>query len=156
MLQLALTLNRKLGLLWAALLISISAHAQPPHPPQTEEAREKLEAYRVAFFTRKMSLSADEAKTFWPVYDAFQVEVQKYRKECRTEVLEAKLNFEKLSDAEVETVVDNIILFKEKEAAVMKAYHLKFKSILPIRKVALLYKAERDFKRELLSQIKRE
>jgi hypothetical protein len=36
----------------------------------------------------------------------------------------------------------------------VKKYHNQFKQVLPIKKVAMLYRAEDDFKKELLEKIK--
>jgi len=33
---------------------------------------EKLNAYKIAFFTKKMDLSSQEAEKFWPLYNEFQ------------------------------------------------------------------------------------
>jgi len=59
-----------------------------------------------------------------------------------------------LSDKEVEQLVDNEITFRQKEIDLQKEYHIKFKGILPIKKVAKLYEAEEQFKRYLLNELK--
>jgi hypothetical protein len=40
------------------------------------------------------------------------------------------------------------------EANLQKQYYNRFKQCLPVKKAALLIKAEEDFKRELLKQLK--
>lgn len=150
--------------------IDVRLMAQPPrhHTPHehfshkgqhhqlSPEAKEKLEAYKIAYFTRKLELTPGEAKVFWPLYEAYQLETRNLKKACRLEGIETREKLEQLSDAEIEFAVDNMMLNREKEFALAKAYHQKFKEILPIRKVALLYKTERDFRRELIEQLKRE
>lgn len=44
---------------------------------------EKIDALRVAFITRQLQLSADEAKVFWPVHDAYQKDMHKLQQEHR-------------------------------------------------------------------------
>ncbi len=44
---------------------------------------EKIDALRVAFITRQLQLSSDEAKVFWPVHDAYQKDMQKLMQEHR-------------------------------------------------------------------------
>ena len=34
--------------------------------------RERLEAYKIAFFTKRLNLTPQEAEKFWPVYNEFQ------------------------------------------------------------------------------------
>jgi len=43
----------------------VSALAQNPN-------RERLEAYRIGFFTKKLNLIAEEAEKFWPAYNEYQ------------------------------------------------------------------------------------
>ena len=31
--------------------------------------RERLDAYKIAFFTKRLNLSSQEAEKFWPVYN---------------------------------------------------------------------------------------
>ena len=59
-----------------------------------------------------------------------------------------------MTDKEAEIFVDNEIEYRVKEADLQKQYFTRFKIALPIKKAALLIKAEDDFKRELLKQIK--
>ena len=33
--------------------------------------RERLEAYRIGFFTKKLSLTSGEAEKFWPIYNYY-------------------------------------------------------------------------------------
>jgi hypothetical protein len=59
-----------------------------------------------------------------------------------------------MTDQEAELFIDNETDFKVNEANLQKQYYTRFKQSLPIKKVALLIKAEDDFKRELLKQLK--
>ena len=96
----------------------------------------------------------DEAKKFWPVYNQFQDELSSLRQKRRGDRREAKQDFDQLSDKEVEKVVDDEIVFRQSELDIIKKYHAQFKQVLPIKKVARLYQAEEDFKKELLRQLK--
>ncbi len=58
-----------------------------------------------------------------------------------------------MSDAEVEKMVDQEMAFRQSELDLQKKYHPQFKKVLPIKKVAKMYKAEDDFRRELLNQL---
>jgi len=131
-----------------------AADAQPGsgQAPSTEK-KEEIEAMKVAFITRKLDLTPDEAKTFWPVYNQFQGELDKIRESQRTQRKAARDEMDTMSDKDVEKVVDGEIAFRQSELDVLKKYNSQFKSVLPIKKVARLYRAEEDFKRELLQRI---
>lgn len=67
---------------------------------------------------------------------------------------DAKDDFSELSDADIEKMVDEQVRFKQNEIDVLKKYHPQFKKALPVKKVVLLYRAEEEFKRHLIKQIK--
>jgi hypothetical protein len=137
-------------------LTGFSIHAQPPEPrPGPSEAdRDKVEALKIGFLTRKLDLTSEEAKTFWPVYNKFQEELESLRKQRRSEMQSLRENKKDLSDSEAEKLVDNEITFRQKELDVIKKYHAQFKQILPVKKVLMLYRSEEEFKRELLERLR--
>ena len=122
-------------------------------PPMSDEKREEIEAMKVAFLTKKLELTPEEAQTFWPVYNQYQGELDKLRDGHRKVRMEAKSEMDTMSDKDVEKLVDGEIAFRQSELDIMKKYNSRFKSVLPMKKVAKLYRAEEDFKRELLHKL---
>lgn len=116
--------------------------------------REDIESMKIAFLTRRLNLTPDEARKFWPVYNQFSEELKVIRENRNKAAKDTKDNFETLSDKEVEKIVDGEITFRQQEIDLLKKYHNQFKQTLPIKKVAKLYRAEEDFKKELLERIK--
>jgi Skp family chaperone for outer membrane proteins len=129
-----------------SLLFAVPAMAQPP-----ENAN--VEAVRIAYITRKLSLTPDEAKVFWPVYDAYQAELKSLREGQRDDITDARKNFETMSDKEIEAVVDKYLTSRQKELDLTLKYNGEFKQVLPIRKVAQLYRAEQEFTKLLLQRL---
>ncbi|MFN8153275.1 MAG: hypothetical protein U0Y08_03175 [Bacteroidia bacterium] len=119
-----------------------------------EERREDIEAMKIAFLTRRLNLTPEEAKKFWPVYNQFSDELKNIRENRNKAAKDFKDNLETLSDKEVEKMVDGEIAFRQQELDILKKYNNQFKQALPMKKVAQLYRAEEDFKRELLERIK--
>jgi hypothetical protein len=127
--------------------------AQPGDGPPFGEKREQVESMKIAFLTRKLELTPEEAKVFWPVYDQYQDELFKLRESHRKQLQDAREDESKLSDQESEKLVDEMIVFRQKELDILKKYHVQFKKVLPVGKVARLYRAEEDFKRDLLKRL---
>ncbi|HRH62802.1 MAG TPA: hypothetical protein PLI68_05695 [Bacteroidia bacterium] len=142
-------------LLPTLLLVSSIALAQPGQVDKMNkgERKEKVEAMKIAYLTNKLELTPTEAQQFWPVFNEFEAKIQAIRQNRRKDSREGQDNLDQLSDKEVETLIDSEVAFRQKELDVMKEYHSKFKAVLPIRKVAKLYRAQEDFKRELLKKI---
>ena len=121
---------------------------------QQESKHEKLEAMKIAFITEKLSLSTKEAQNFWPLYNEYTQKIEKLRKSKRSDLGELKLNLETSSDKEIEGIIDDVFDAKLKEIELQKEYYTKYTKVLPIKKVALLYQSEHQFKKELLKRIK--
>ena len=146
----------------ALIVYSTAAFAQKgqPQKPQVhddkarQERKEDIEAMKVAFITKKLDLTPEEAQQFWPVYNQYNDKLNELRKKRREDHKQTKQNFDTMSDKEVEQVVDNEMAMRQKELDIQKEYHAKFKAVLPIKKVARLYTTEEQFKRVLLDKLK--
>ncbi len=78
--------------------------AQPPERPMgprgkgPRPSKENIEALKVAFMTKHLNLTIDEAQKFWPAYNACFEELKKARQEKKEDILafeEAALNIRK-------------------------------------------------------------
>ncbi len=114
---------------------------------------ERLEAMKIGFLTERLNLSTDEAKVFWPVYNKFTDDLKKLRLNAKGKISEEMADMQSMTDVEAEKVLADMVNFKINEAELIKKYASEFKKILPIKKVVLLFKAENDFKRELLKKL---
>jgi hypothetical protein len=115
---------------------------------------EKFKAMKVAYITEKLNLTSAEAEKFWPVYNEFQTKKEAVFKELKTLKRANKQEDKEVSDTEIEKMLNQRIITKQKELDLEKEYLAKFKSVLPIRKVGEFYKAEESFKRELLRKMR--
>lgn len=69
---------------------------------------DNIQALKIAYITRELNLTADEAQKFWPVYYTY---------------------FDELKKARLETK-DNVIAFEERTLGIKKKYVYEFKKIL--------------------------
>ena len=134
-------------------MVALAQPTSRPVSPQKTEKREEIESYRIAFLTQKLSLTPEEAQRFWPVFNQFTAEM-KAVKANRVSNRDMKNDIQNQSDKDVEKMVDGEIATRQQELDVVKKYHTQFKQVLPIKKVAILYRAENEFKKELLDKIR--
>lgn len=132
----------------ALLLLAFTVSAQPP-----EGNRERVEAMKIGFLTERLDLSPEEARTFWPIYNKYQDELETLRKGRRNNLIDARQNFDEMSDSDVAKTVDAELQFRQSELDIVRKYDPQFRKVLPIKKVARLYKAEEAFKRKLLEML---
>jgi hypothetical protein len=119
-----------------------------------EEKLERIRIQKIAFITSKLNLSSDEAQVFWPVYNDFLnkkklLNTEKRKANRKLHTYEDEYSAEKKIE-----LIDKVVAHHLKDAHLRQEFHKKFKSILPVDKLILLYDAESQFKNYLLKQIK--
>ena len=114
---------------------------------------EKLNNYKIGFFTKKLNLTSEEAEKFWPVYNDYQGQ----RNQIQLEKLKLNRNFNQngssLSDNQLEEMGDKYVDCLVQESNLAVAFHKKLKEVLPPVKVILYYQAENQYKAQLLKEL---
>ncbi|MBI2730736.1 MAG: hypothetical protein HYX40_08295 [Sphingobacteriales bacterium] len=118
-----------IALLFIAGLPQLKAQDDP-------EENSKIEALKIAFISKKLDLSPDEAQKFWPVYN-------QYFKEMRQLLKDRK------DDGN-----DDVIDQEQKVIDIRKKYRDQFVKIIGHPRMNRLFNAERDFRRILINRIK--
>ena len=121
---------------------------------QNESKNDKVETMKIAFLTNKLNLTAKEAQLFWPLYNEYSQKMETHRKSKKSEFDEIKSKNATPSDKEISAFMEEVFSTKQKELDLQKEYYTKYTKILPMKKVALLYQAENQFKKDLLRIIK--
>lgn len=133
------------------LLFSATAFAQ-----QGKEKRDKIKALKVSFITTELNLTSDEAAKFWPVYNACEDKQFELRHKRMRDILgkidQAGIN--NLSDKEANNYLNQIGDTEEEMAAIRRKLVADLRPIIGPVKILKLLKAEEDFNRKLLSQIR--
>ncbi len=132
-------------LMGICLCMHFQARAQIDSPPA-----EQLASLKIAYITKKLSLTTKEAEKFWPVYNKFTDQLDSIKSHSKTLANDLRSNFLSLEEEKLAEIADQFIADKKSEGDLYEEYHRKFKEVLPIRKVLLLYKSEQDFKKEIL------
>lgn len=135
------------------ILVSTSLLAQQNRKAERGNARDKIKAQRTAFINERLALSPEESKAFWPVYNRFTQELESLKKaqnSARKSAIE-KLAF--ISDLDAEKYLNEELQVQQKMLDLQAKYQQELKKTIPVKKVVMLYKAEKDFKLELLRKI---
>jgi hypothetical protein len=91
---------------------------------------QRLEAYKIAYLTKKLDLSPEEAQRFWPIYNRYTNDIRNVRQEQKDK---------NLSEIDVE----------EKMLSVRKKYNGEFSKALSAEKINTFFRSEKDFKIEI-------
>jgi hypothetical protein len=97
---------------------------------QNNDKKEKIESFKVAFITQKLNLTTKEAQLFWPVYNEYLDKIEALKNARKKELRSANINIDTYSDKDLELMLDNEFLSKEKEVELGKEYFNKFKTVI--------------------------
>ena len=117
---------------------------------QKSGGSDNIKTFKIAFITKRLDLTSDQAEKFRPVYNKYQEELTILKERNNKLLLNVYLNIESMSDEEMNKFLDDEIIFRQNELDLLKRYVSQFKAVLPVRKVLKLFKAEEDFKLELI------
>jgi len=115
--------------------------------------REKLEAYKIAFFTKRLDLSPREAEKFWPLYNDYQkrkTEIQRDRTQLNRQF---NLDAANMSEKELIAAGDRFIELQVAETELAVTFHKNIKTVLTPEKVLRLYQSENQYRLQLLKQL---
>lgn len=116
--------------------------------------RERIRSERVAFITERLALSSDEAQRFWPVYNQFTDQMEELKKQQRDNRKTANDKLAVLTDKEVERLLQEELNSQQQMVDLQRRYQVELAKVIPIKKIAMLYKAEHDFKITLLRKMR--
>lgn len=109
-----------------ALGISAISLAQDDNDAGQKGTGSRIEALKIAYLTKKLNLSTEEAQKFWPIYNEYMGEIRKTR-------IDARQN----KEGEIPT--------EEKLLNIRKKYNGEFNKALSSEKVNTFFKAEKEF-----------
>lgn len=110
----------------------IAVKAQDAQPADNGEGQKKIEALYVAYITKELNLTADEAQKFWPVHTEFTNEIKGVKKDLPQ---------------------------LDKEEAILKIkkrYQDRFNPILGNKRCERFFKMNEEFRRKLLERIRKQ
>lgn len=119
---------------------------------QFQEKKKEIGIKKIGFLTEQLALTTEEAQAFWPVYNEFESQKDALLKENRDK--KEPIDIDKLSEKELNEMLDAEINKEKKMLDLRIEYQDKFKKVLPVKKVVLLYKAEKEFRKVLLNDIR--
>jgi hypothetical protein len=109
------------------------------------EHYQRIEAIKVAFITKKLDLTTEEAQKFWPVYNNYQKELMGLMRKRRED--------RKKTDIDPNDKINLDLSYESKMLELKKKYKKIYLKAIPAEKVLLLYHAEREFREHLIKQL---
>jgi len=144
----------------AALMGSaLPATAQESSDTNMEILKQKLKADKKLIVAGNMDLSEADAKKFWPVYDAYQKDLEQVNQKLGQTIKEYAEAFNKgpVQDNTAKKLLSEVLSLEEQETKLKRTYAEKLEKVLPYAKVARYIQIETKIrsliKMELAQQI---
>jgi hypothetical protein len=115
-----------------------------------QKDRDKIEALRVSFISKKLELTNVESEKFWPVYNEYNDKIKAIRKNVRQSF---RKQSETMTESEAEELYQLDLKSKQAELEIHKQYGERIKTIIGVKRVVKLRIAEEEFKREMIKAI---
>ena len=138
-----------LSLVLASIQLSTISKAQ-----DNDDNINKIQAQRAAFFTERLSLTPAEAEKFWPVYNEYDAKRARLNAEETRLINLYKENKASLTDKEIDSDIKKIFETRKAITTLNEDYYLKFRQVLPARKVMKLIITETQFRVWLLNKLR--
>ena len=139
---------KKIGCIMVMLCMACVLFGQNNPPRLTEEKKREFEAQKVAFITRELKLTPEEAAKFWPLYNEMLQKVREVRGP-RKEREEAS----GMTEKQAQQQIDFIIASAEKEVAIKKEYYKRIVEVISAKRLLLLFEAEYNFHHQLWKKL---
>ena len=144
---------RKLAFVYIGILSLISWSIQAQEGRRGDDFEKKYHSQKVAYLTTEMDLSPEESAVFWPLYNAHEKEKGKLKDEMKSYRREVAQKDEELTEEEaLETLKffqDNMVKMHQIEVQ----YQNKYIKVISAKKVIVMLKAEKEFRRDLLRKL---
>ncbi len=122
--------------------IAAFASAQDKPADNMEIVKEKIRSDKKLFIATNMQLTESEANAFWPVYEAYQAEINKLRDREIKLIEKFAASYETMSDDVAKKLLDDSLSIDSSHQELRQSYLSKFRGVLSDKKVARYYQLE--------------
>ena len=133
-----------IGMVLAITLIGLTGFAVAQDKPadNMDIVREKIRSDKKLFIATNMKLTESESKAFWPVYEAYQAELDKLLDREVKLIENFAKNYETMSDDVAKKLLDEALSIDLGVQKLLRSHLSKFRGVLTDKKVARFYQLE--------------
>jgi hypothetical protein len=141
------------------MVYTAPAIAQETSDANMEILKQKLKADKKLLVAGNMELSDADAKKFWPIYDAYQKDLEQLNQKLGQTIKEYAEAFNKgpIPDDKAKKLMGEALSVEEQETKLKRSYAEKLEKVVPYTKVARYLQIETKIrsliKMELAQQI---
>jgi hypothetical protein len=138
---------KKLITLSLLFLLTFGAFAQH------NERDERIKTLKIAFITERLGFTESEAQKFWPIYNAFEDENNKLRRQSYNK--RKVEDIESISEAEAKVMIDDMVSIENQKFKLREKFMKDLLTAIPAKKVILLKVTEDEFNKRMFEEFKK-
>jgi len=138
---------KKLIILSLLFLLTFNAFAQH------KEREERIKTLKIAFITERLAFTETEAQKFWPIYNAFEEENNKLRRDSYNK--RKVEDFNSMTEADAKSLLDDMASIENKRHKLREKFMKDLLTVLPAKKVILLKSTEDEFNKRMFEEFKK-
>jgi len=136
------------------LFVALNSFGQPPRGKmRAEQNREKIQQLKIAYFTKELDLSTEQAEKFWPIYNEMSDKVNEQKRKAKKASRDVKNGMDSMSESEIKSKMNEALDARIEESKLQKEYLGKIGDVIGYKKAAKVVSLEVQFKRELLKRL---
>jgi len=119
---------------------------------QSDDARARIEAAKIALITERLQLTPAQAEKFWPIYNEYsrkQEEIRRAFNQARSQH-----NMQTASEEENKRMLELGLQTKERTIDLERVYSKRLLQVIDNRQLLSLRKAEADFKVMIINRLR--
>lgn len=128
------------GLLWLAL--GVLAGTVALGADGLDALSERYHRERRDLIARELSLSAEEAKRFWPVYEQYERDLERLTDRRRAVIAEFGENYDAMTEVMAKKIMLDRLALDEERVRLRRIYLPRFEKVLPVKKLARYFQIE--------------
>lgn len=120
-----------------------------------KSSREKIKAYKIAFFTEQLQLSSEEATKFWPVYNKYDTQLHDLKRKERQifKTFKAQSEQEQSEETAIQLLKEYTVT-EQKQLSTKLAMITDLNKVISSHKILLLFRAEYEFHKRLMQRLR--
>lgn len=121
-----------------------------------DEKKQRIEAARVSFITKKLELTPEESKEFWPVVNEMETKIKISRKALKDRFKKMKQEDEKIDEKTYKKLIEDMHEQQISILEIKNEYVQKIASVIGYEKTFRFeHQIQREFKKQLMDRMKK-
>ena len=121
-----------------------------------DEKKQRIEAARVSFITKKLELTPEESKEFWPVVNEMETKIKISRKALKDRFKKMKQEDEKIDEKTYQKLIEDMHEQQISILEIKNEYVQKIASVIGYEKTFRFeHQIQREFKKQLMDRMKK-